>query len=324
MDAPNDSRPGLQMPAGARRIVVLRNRGAGTGSRHQNLSKLIQQLDRAGFSAAVFESLEEAVRSAAQAQQLGELRTVITAGGDGTAALAANSFPPGTPLTIFPLGTENLMSKYLGITRDVDSMTRLIGDGIVVQFDAGEANGRIFLVMASCGFDAEVVHQLHRQRSGNISHFSYAKPILTSIRKYKYPTLTISCYGDRLKKGVKNIRAKWAFVFNLPRYASGLPIVDTACGLDGQLDVCTFRQGKLVNGLIYLAGVLFRRHRKFKDTRLLQASRIVIESREQVPYQLDGDPGGFLPLEINVLPRRLTMMVPRLWVSSRSMKIEAM
>ena len=35
---------------------------------------------------------------------------------------------------------------------------------------------------------------------------------------------------------------------------------------------------------------------------------ILIESDESVPYQLDGDPGGELPVRIRVLPGRLTFV----------------
>jgi diacylglycerol kinase family enzyme len=35
-----------------------------------------------------------------------------------------------------------------------------------------------------------------------------------------------------------------------------------------------------------------------------------VDSEEEVPYQLDGDPGGVLPLEIEALPGRLTLVVP--------------
>ena len=31
----------------------------------------------------------------------------------------------------------------------------------------------------------------------------------------------------------------------------------------------------------------------------------------KVPYQLDGDPGGFLPVNIAVVPKRLTLVVPK-------------
>jgi diacylglycerol kinase family enzyme len=32
-----------------------------------------------------------------------------------------------------------------------------------------------------------------------------------------------------------------------------------------------------------------------------------------VPYQLDGDFGGRLPVEIDMLPRRVTLFVPEAW-----------
>jgi diacylglycerol kinase family enzyme len=109
------------------------------------------------------------------------------------------------------------------------------------------------------------------------------------------------------------ITARWAFVFNAPRYAMGLPIVETADLMDGQLDFCTFRGGSLLNGLMYLTGVLLRRHRHWRDTHIGRAMRVRIESNEPVPYQLDGDPGGDLPLTIDVLPARVTVLVPREW-----------
>ncbi len=40
------------------------------------------------------------------------------------------------------------------------------------------------------------------------------------------------------------------------------------------------------------------------------ARRVRIESDRPVRYQLDGDPGGMLPLDIEVLPGRLTLVVP--------------
>ena len=47
------------------------------------------------------------------------------------------------------------------------------------------------------------------------------------------------------------------------------------------------------------------------DCKTCMASRLRIESDEPVPYQLDGDPGGMLPLDIEIIPQRLTLVAPR-------------
>ena len=52
------------------------------------------------------------------------------------------------------------------------------------------------------------------------------------------------------------------------------------------------------------------RHNSLTDCCIHLAARVRIESDRPVPYQLDGDPGGFLPLEIEVLRGRMTLLAP--------------
>jgi diacylglycerol kinase family enzyme len=46
------------------------------------------------------------------------------------------------------------------------------------------------------------------------------------------------------------------------------------------------------------------------DCVMRQAGRLRITAKEPVAYQLDGDPGGVLPLDVEVLPERVTLVVP--------------
>ena len=52
-------------------------------------------------------------------------------------------------------------------------------------------------------------------------------------------------------------------------------------------------------------------HRVLSDVKLGQATKYRITSTEEVPYQLDGDPGGVLPLDIEVISNRFTFVVPK-------------
>ena len=237
------------------------------------------------------------------------LRAVVAAGGDGTVSLLANELPLETPLAILPLGTENLLAKFLELKADPVFIAGLIDSGQTVRLDAGRANGKLFLVMASCGFDADVVKRLHSNRKGHIRHWSYAKPIIDAISQYRYPTIRILVDEVPIR-----LAGKWAFVFNVPRYAMNLPIVEDANALDGRLDLCVFRGGNLIRGLYYLVAILMRQHRGWRETRFQRFKRVRIESDEPVPYQLDGDPGGELPVEIVVQPKFLRVVVSKAWI----------
>ena len=76
--------------------------------------------------------------------------------------------------------------------------------------------------------------------------------------------------------------------------------------------MATFRYGSLLQGFRYLSYLWTGRQSRLSasDYGRLQARRIRIEADMQVRYQLDGDPGGLLPLEIEVLPNRLTLLAP--------------
>jgi diacylglycerol kinase family enzyme len=216
------------------------------------------------------------------------------------------------------MGTENLLAKYLGQEADIETLVTTINEGHWVSLDVGRANGVCFLVMASCGFDAEVVRRLHSTRSGNIRHWSYAGPIFETISRYRFPKIHITI-DDALEP---EIHSKWAFVFNAPRYAMNLSFAEDASTTDGELDLVTFRGGNLFRGLFYLAGVFMRRHRGWKDCRFQRAVKLRLEAEGEVPFQLDGDPGGFLPLEIEVDPGFMRVMVPRRWVEENGVEAD--
>ena len=311
-----------------RRILVSVNPRAGFRFRRDLLDQLRDELHRLDFPTEDFTDIDALQRRAEELQSAGELRAVVAAGGDGTIGLLANRTPLGAPLAVLPLGTENLLAKHLHLTATPLSLAKIIEEGCVVQLDMGDAGGRLFTLMAGCGFDADVVRRLHSDRRGNIHHFSYIKPILDAIRNYEYPELRVryapvetraadSSPGNEGDQLTEELTARWVFIINVPRYAGGLNLAPGASGDDGLLDVCTFREGSLWNGLVYLGGVLLGQHESMQDFCHIRTRRLVIESQPEAPFQLDGDPGGVLPVEIRVVPRRLTMLVSREWAQQR-------
>lgn len=298
-------------------ILILVNPKAGRGPLAAQIDRL-RDLVRAQHRAVeVSTDVDQTCQKANQAHRQGKLRALVSVGGDGTAAELVNRTEPGLPICIYPSGTANLLPRFLDMRPDPMLVAGVIDDGSQLRLDAGQANGRVFLIHVSCGFDADVVGQVHRQRErtplGHLSYWSYLKPIVGAIRRYKYPEIRV--HLESAPTGPPPTPnpwvVRWLFVFNLPLYGWGLPLASWADGTDGMLDVCTFRGGFLWNGLRYLLAAQCGWHRHLRDCGIGRATRLRIAAEQPVPYQLDGDPGGWLPLEIEVLPRRLTFLVPK-------------
>ena len=148
-------------PNSSARVLVFWNPKAGAGLSESRVQQLAVLLRMQQFETEVISRIDQLVQRATELQQAGSLRAIVAAGGDGTVVLVANNTPLGTPISVLPLGTENLLSKYLGLTPSPDIVCQTICDGVKVQMDAGEVNGRLFLLMVGCGFDADVVRRLH-------------------------------------------------------------------------------------------------------------------------------------------------------------------
>lgn len=288
---------------------MLINRTAGAGRNGQVVAETAGLLESRGFRVRQVTSGSELASAIAPLVEERQLRAVLACGGDGTVGIALNYTPPGVPLGVFPAGTENLLAKYLRQRARPESVLALLTEGEVVHLDAGLADDRLFALMVSVGFDADIVHRVHSRRRGNITHLAYARPILEAIHAYSYPPFRVVWHGPQGAAGEST--GKWLFAMNLPQYAQGLPISPGASGVDGLLDLSVFQRGHASSAVWYLWHLMRRRHHRLPSVSIQSCHSVRIESlgEVQAPYQLDGDPGGFLPVNLRVAPGRLTCVV---------------
>jgi diacylglycerol kinase family enzyme len=256
--------------------------------------------------------LAELAGLSAQCWKDGDLRAVVAVGGDGTASVVRNHVPLAVPLLPAPMGTENLLGRYTGQKADAVAVLRSVEEGVTIGLDLCRANGKYFLLMISAGFDAEVVRSLHENRRGNIRRTAYLLPTLQAMRSYRFPEMRLY-WDDAAASGKRPLCCRWLFGFNLPLYALGLPIAPDAVATDGLLDVCAFERGSMWSLVRYLWHVKRGGHRALADTTMLRCRRFRLDAANSlnVAYQLDGDHGGTLPVDVEVRPGELRLLVPR-------------
>jgi diacylglycerol kinase family enzyme len=286
-----------------RRVVILANPHAGASDPRGVVEELADALRLRGFEPATCWHRDE-FTARVREDRPEDLRCVVSAGGDGTLVEVLNR-APGVPVAILPLGNENLVAGFWGVERSGLKLARIIAEGHTRRLDLGRANGRLFCLMASAGIDAEVVARVHRHRRGHINHFTYASPLWRALWTYRFPPIEVE-----LPDTGEKLRGAMVFIFNLPRYALGLPIAPEARGDDGLLDVCVFERRGVFNLFRYLALVMGGWRDRLSDFHHRQVRHLRLRSEQPVHLQADGDPEGLLPADVEVVPGALNLLVP--------------
>ncbi|GAB4145206.1 MAG: diacylglycerol kinase family lipid kinase [Planctomycetaceae bacterium] len=285
-------------------VAIQRNPRSGSGPKRAVILELIREIRRLGIRPRLFSRREHLDSVLQDKNRSASLRCIVAAGGDGTVGDLINRHP-GIPLAVLPLGTENLIAKYLGIPCSGRFVAEMIANGKIRTLDVCEMGDKRFSIMASVGFDADVVHRTHARRRGHIRKYSYLQPIWQSLRKYTYPDLNVF-----VDDNPDPLSGKLVVVVNMPAYAMKLPIASSAEPDDGLLDVRIFARGSGFQMLRYFYKVLRNRHEQLPDVTSIRASCIRIESSEPAPIQMDGDPAGQTPAFIQVVPSALQFYVP--------------
>jgi diacylglycerol kinase (ATP) len=307
--APPTPRLAIHPRPDARTVLISMNPKAGSCSRHEHVAEIKNSLESAGFEVLLTTDLGELNGLAVAGHASGKLRVVLAIGGDGTASVVRNHVPLEIPLLNVPMGTENLLGRYLGQIATPEAVRRTVEEGVVVSLDLGKAGDKVFLLMISAGFDAEVIRALHESRRGNIRRTAYFLPMLKTIAGYTYPQLRL--YSETENATASPRLCRWLFGFNLPLYALGLPITPDAVATDGVLDVCTFERGAVWSVARYLWHVMRKIHHTLPDADLSRTGRFRLEptTSASVAYQIDGDFGGTLPVDVEVLAGQLRLLV---------------
>ncbi len=238
----------------------------------------------------------------------------VAIGGDGTLTGVVNLFyadhTKGPSVLPVPMGTANLMGRHLGINWNSQDTPRAVMETLkrnkTIQLDAGRANGRLFLLMAGVGIDAQVVHLLDSMRNGPIDMTHYFLPMAMTFASYNFPPITVRV-DDQV---ILTKTAAIAVIGNVKEYGTFIPITAQAVPNDGLLDICIMpcRDRK---ALIEVAVAIAAEEQAFIEAAIYTHGRKVhIESKEKVPVQIDGDSAGFTPLDVEVVPGRVAFLVP--------------
>ena len=292
-------------------VVIQRNSTAGAGTSRRILLNLVSKLRKQPFRVRMFSDRDRLDAFVASDRVRSRIRCLVAAGGDGTVADLVNRHSEH-PIAVLPMGTENLLARHLNIPRDDSVVAEIIQQGHVQTFDTAQAGNRQYLLMASAGIDADVVHRLHATRSGNIRHWTYIRPILQTFASYRFPEISVTdSETDQTTSGSHVI------VGNFKEYGFNLKLTPNADPTDGWLDVCVFQGRSVTQSVIHAIKSLFRPQNgplvaRFRSRHVsLSAFDEQHADAADIPLEADGDPAGHLPVDIRINKAAMRLLVRR-------------
>jgi len=292
-----------------RKALVILNPGSGACSRLPVREAIERHFPAGEFDRRVHEVTEgEKLADTVRSRLAERFDLVVAAGGDGTVSAVIDGLAGSpVPLGIVPTGTANLVARELGIPLDVDAAVRLAASARATRnIDAMKVGDRIYVLIIGVGISAAVAGRTTKRDKHRFGLLAYVGAAILKMFEFKPRRLEV--VADGATHAVKSVEVAVANCGILAKllFPKGPDIhVD-----DGRLDVYILGAGTLLDYPRYLLRVIARRPAEPRLHLVRAEKSVVIRSAAPLPVQADGDVVGTTPVEIDLLPGAVHVLVP--------------
>ena len=233
---------------------------------------------------------------------------VVAAGGDGTVSDVIDGLVGSPkPLGIIPTGTGNLIARELGIPDDINDAIEVIASAPRSRrIDAMRIGRRMFVLNASVGISAAVMGGTTRKSKNRFGRIAYIGTTVLKMFTLKPRYLVVAVDGK-----AHAYRAVEVAIMNCGMLAKMLyPKGPEICIDDGHLDVWILGLKTVRDYPRYIRGIMAGRPVDLFARFINAEKSVTIRSSVPLPVQADGDIIGTTPVEIELLPGAVTVLVP--------------
>ena len=247
-------------------------------------------------------------------------RTIIAVGGDGTINEVVNGFfsdgrviNADAVLGIVPAGTSSDLRRSLDLPVDQQEAAFIIKNGVPRPVDvmrvrytdsSGAPATRYAINVTSFGMGALVAARAPRSAKGLGAKLAYLSAAAITALRYsgRRVVLTLDC-TSQIEERITNVA-----VGNGRYHGAGMNVCPNANLTDGLLDVTVIGYVGLFE-LLASARMLYNgRILDHPKVQSFRARHVRAESAEETFIEIDGEPLGRLPIEIDLLPKALQVL----------------
>ena len=235
---------------------------------------------------------------------------VGAAGGDGTVSeVAEGLIGSDIPMGIIPVGTANVFARELALPMTLNEACALLaGEYGTTKIDAMKVGDDYFILQIGIGLDSLMIRDTEREAKRRFGRAAYIWTMLTRLVGYQPVRFTIMADGRRVRPRASQVLIANGGVLGVPPFRWGPNIAPD----DGKINVCIVSARTALDYLGLIWHTVLGQQRRDRNVRYLDAATsIVISADHPLPVQADGEILGNTPIQIQVVPHAVTVIVPQ-------------
>ncbi|MCU0293797.1 MAG: hypothetical protein MUF10_17740, partial [Thermoanaerobaculaceae bacterium] len=196
------------------------------------------------------------------------------------------------------------LAYELGVSRDpVEALTSQLDGEPRAMAAARTDRGQVFLLMLSVGPDARILVRTPAWLKRRLGKLGIGCQSVLEFIKGDLPRFEVRMEGE-----VSEVA--WCIVGNSRSYAGPYLATPGADPFSPGLEAVTLHRHGRTRVVPFFFAIFAGRHLRMRGVRRRPTTSIELCGSESIPYQLDGDPAGFLPVRAFSTDDRVLVLPP--------------
>ncbi len=276
-----------------KKMLFIYNPNAGKGLLKTKLSDVLDIFVKADYEVTVYptQNYQDAYHKVLNMEDGYDI--VACSGGDGTldetvTGMMQRAKKRRIPIGYIPTGTTNDFASSLHISRDILKAADAIVHGKCFACDVGVFNKDIFVYVAAFGLFTDVPYQTDQKLKSALGHAAY---VLEGVKRLS----NIPSYHIKVTNG--DVVMEDEFMIGMISNSKSIAGFRTMMGKDvkfddGEFEVMLIKKPKSLVELQEIIAALLVQNFDTKHMCTFKTKELILESKEEIPWTLDGEFGG--------------------------------
>lgn len=291
-------------------IKFIINPSSGRQTMERKIDGLCKMLLDDGYVVAKYftEKKYDAMIEAKRTCNLG-FDLIVACGGDGT----VNEVVKGVmnserkiPVSILASGTVNDFARYMNLPRTASDFYKMIKRENVISIDIGKVNDDYFVNVAAGGLLTNVGYQVQPDMKAILGRMAYYFEGIKELTQQNLDPIKVKIYSEEYNNQEDILIFLVSNSSSIGGFKKLAPEADV---LDGLLDVVIIKKSAITDLANIFVNILTGDHINHPNVVYYKTKSVLIESEMDISIDVDGEYGGKLPANFQVIPKGLQILI---------------